>query len=82
MRRRNRSETHFHVHWSETDRFDWKAFGSREEANGSALSLVLPGESFSIEEFSSSCRVCKSKPVKRTKTGKRFAAPHVRRRAR
>jgi hypothetical protein len=82
MRRRNRSETHFHIHWSETDRFDWKSFASSDDAKGSALGLVLPGESFSIEEFSSNCRVCKSKPVKRTRTGKRFSAPRLRQGAR
>jgi hypothetical protein len=82
MPRRNRSDTHFHIHWSETDRFDWKAFVSHDEARESALSLVLPGESFSIDEFSSNCRVCGLKPVKRTKAGKRFSAPRLRRGAR
>lgn len=82
MRRRNRSETHFHIHWSETDRFDWKAFAGYGEAKESALSLVLPSETFSIDEFSSNCRICISKPAKRTKTSKRFSTTDVRRGAR
>jgi hypothetical protein len=44
MRRRNRSETHFHIHWSETDRFDWKSFATHDEARGTASSLVLPDD--------------------------------------
>jgi len=49
---------HFHIHWSEKERLDWERFDTRAEATRRALELALPGEMFSIQEFSATCPLC------------------------
>jgi hypothetical protein len=46
---------HYHIRWSGKTSLDWQRFGTREEANTEAAHLVLPGESFTIEECSEDC---------------------------
>jgi hypothetical protein len=48
-------KTHFHIHWTETDRLDWQSFNSRREALTRGLELAQPGEMFTIQEFSEPC---------------------------
>lgn len=48
---------HFHIRWSDS-KLDWEAFQTREEATESAKELVLPGETYIVEEFDGSCPRC------------------------
>jgi hypothetical protein len=48
---------HFHIRWSNS-KFDWQTFNTREEAEASAKELVLPDETYSIEQFDGDCPQC------------------------
>ena len=48
---------HFHIHWSDSG-LDWQVFATAEDAMNAARDLVLPGESFTIEEFGRACPRC------------------------
>jgi hypothetical protein len=50
--------SHFHIHWSTKDAPDWQRFKTHAEARFRALELVMPGESFTVEEHSGDCRAC------------------------
>jgi hypothetical protein len=46
-------DSHFHIHWLNTDRLDWQCFETQSEANASAApELALPSEIFKIVELS------------------------------
>jgi len=49
---------HFHIHWSDKANLDWARFPTRAEAEKNARQLVLPGESYTIEERDESCPEC------------------------
>lgn len=51
---------HFHIHWSTKDAPDWQKFSTHAEARFHALELIMPGESFTVEEHSGDCRACQS----------------------
>jgi len=53
--------THFHIHWTKTDRLDWQGFATRHDALSSALELAKRGEPFEIVEVSEPCRLCGAK---------------------
>jgi hypothetical protein len=46
---------HYHIRWAGKATLDWQQFGTREEAKAGAAHLVLPGESFTIEQCSEDC---------------------------
>jgi len=49
------SSLHYHIRWSGRATLDWQRFHTREEANVEAARLVLPDESFTIEECCEDC---------------------------
>jgi hypothetical protein len=51
--------THFHIRWS-NGKLDWQRFETQVEAESSANDLVLPEESFTLEQFDSECPVASS----------------------
>jgi hypothetical protein len=48
---------HFHICWSDS-KLDWQAFQTREEAITRAKELVLPDETYVIEELDGACPRC------------------------
>ena len=50
--------THFHIHWSGKESWDWERFASIPEAIARATELASPGEILTIEEASAECAVC------------------------
>jgi hypothetical protein len=48
---------HFHIRWSGSG-LDWQVFVTAKEAESAAQDLVLPGESFTVEEFGGNCPRC------------------------
>jgi hypothetical protein len=48
---------HYHIRWSNSE-LDWEPFCTREEAEVSALDLVLLDESYIIQEFDETCSEC------------------------
>ena len=50
---------HFHICWSDS-KLDWEAFPTREEGITRAKELVLPGETYVIEQFDGACPRCKT----------------------
>jgi len=48
---------HYHIRWSNSQ-LDWEAFCTQVEAEASALDLVLPDESYIIQEFDETCSEC------------------------
>jgi hypothetical protein len=52
------SASHFHIRWSTKDLLDWQRFRTRHEAIEFASELVLPGETYAVEEHSSACPIC------------------------
>lgn len=48
---------HYHIRWSNSE-LDWEPFGTREEAEASALNLVRPNENYTIQEFDETCSEC------------------------
>ena len=57
---------HFHIRWSNS-KFDWQIFNTREEAEEAAKELVLPEETYSIEQFDGDCPQCyRTKPPARS----------------
>jgi hypothetical protein len=55
--------THFHIHWSGKDSWDWECFDSILEAMARAAELAGPGETFTIEDASTDCLVCSPRVV-------------------
>jgi hypothetical protein len=51
--------SHFHIKWTEKNRFDWQRFDDPSSAAERASELVQPGETFSVEQFSDECTVCR-----------------------
>jgi hypothetical protein len=49
---------HYHIHWCEKASLDWAFFDTRAEAEKAARLLVLPGETYTIEEHDGSCPQC------------------------
>lgn len=52
-------KAHFHIRWG-SSQLDWERFNSRDKAKQRAQEIVRRGETYSIEEFDSSCEHCKS----------------------
>jgi len=52
------NRTHFHIRWRRTNRLDWEAFATSEEATARASELAHPGERFEIEQFDNLCLRC------------------------
>jgi len=50
--------SHFHIRWSSTSSLDWQRFQTRRDAILLADQLVRPGETYTVEEHSSSCPFC------------------------
>ena len=50
---------HYHIHWSNST-FDWQAFRTLEGARIEAERLVVPGETFTIDQFDDNCAHCKA----------------------
>jgi hypothetical protein len=50
---------HFHIRWRRTNRLDWEAFATSEEAKARASELAHPGEVFEIEGFDHLCVKCR-----------------------
>jgi hypothetical protein len=48
---------HFHIRWS-GEKLDWEAFNTQAEAERQAKELMLPGESFAVEQFDGDCPRC------------------------
>jgi hypothetical protein len=65
--------THFHIRWSKpaskTASLDWERFDTQEEAEASAKQLVLPGETYSIEELDRACPRCAAAESERLSRG-------------
>jgi hypothetical protein len=51
---------HYHIRWSKKigTNLDWECFITVEEATDAAKLLVLPGESYSIEQVDGDCPRC------------------------
>jgi hypothetical protein len=49
---------HYHIRWSEKAALDWACFDTRAEAEKSARQLVLPDETYTIEEYGATCPQC------------------------
>ncbi len=58
---------HFHIRWSGS-KLDWEVFKTHHEAEASAQQLVLPKETYSIEEFDGNCPRCgeRGRPLSRS----------------
>jgi hypothetical protein len=54
----NDGATHYHIHWTGKPTLDWACFPTRAEAEKNARQLVLPGETYTIEEHDESCPQC------------------------
>jgi hypothetical protein len=54
------SHEHFHIRWSAPlgSKLDWEAFTNKDDAEGRAVELVRPDESYTIEQFDGNCPVC------------------------
>jgi hypothetical protein len=48
---------HYHIRWSES-KLDWDIFDTPEEAEAAAKQLVLPNETYTIEQFDGDCPRC------------------------
>jgi hypothetical protein len=48
---------HYHIRWSNSE-LDWEPFCTQEEAEVSALDLVLLDESYIIQQFDEACSAC------------------------
>jgi hypothetical protein len=53
---------HYHIRWSRSG-LDWESFHTYAEAEVFAEELLLPGETFKIEEFGENCPRCKAEKV-------------------
>jgi hypothetical protein len=49
---------HYHIRWNEKAKLDWACFATRAEAEKDARRLVLPGETYTIEEHGERCPQC------------------------
>ena len=49
--------THYHIHWSK-GLLDWECFNLAAEAEAAAQMLVLPAETYRIEEYDEQCPEC------------------------
>lgn len=49
---------HFHIHWSGKGQ-DWERFNMRNEAEKRAAEIVLPGETYTIDEHGADCPQCR-----------------------
>jgi hypothetical protein len=49
---------HYHIRWTGKPVLDWACFATRAEAEKGARELVLPRETFTIEEHDESCAQC------------------------
>jgi hypothetical protein len=56
---KNGNGSHYHIHWTGKT-LDWERFDTSAEAEASARELMLPGETFTIEEHGESCPQCRS----------------------
>jgi hypothetical protein len=61
-------DLHYHIHWSHKTDLDWARFPTRAEAENNARQLVLPGETYTVEEQGEECPQC-------MKLMKRISAP-------
>jgi hypothetical protein len=52
------TKLHFHIRWSTRADLDWQAFDTIAEANSAAAFIVLPGETYVIEETGEACSRC------------------------
>jgi hypothetical protein len=55
--------THFHIHWTRKNIFDWEPFTTHTEAVERAQELAGPHELFSVEELSVQCPACGARAV-------------------
>jgi len=51
------ARTHYHIRWSGGS-LDWKPFATSQEAEECARQIVLPGESYTCEEYDDACPLC------------------------
>jgi hypothetical protein len=51
------SVIHYHIRWS-ASKLDWEIFKTPEEAEAAAKQLVLPKETYTIEQFDGGCPRC------------------------
>jgi hypothetical protein len=52
-----RRRTHYHIRWA-SGALDWQRFATTLEAEASAQQLVLPGETYTLEEYADDCSRC------------------------
>ena len=46
---------HIHIRWTGKEDLDWECFATHDEARERGIDLMLPGESFMIEEIYAKC---------------------------
>jgi hypothetical protein len=64
---------HFHIHWTRAheSKLDWDIFNTPEEAEAAAKQLVLPHETYVIEQFDGDCPRCNGARNSRVETQRR-----------
>jgi hypothetical protein len=55
---KNGNGSHYHIHWSGKPTLDWERFDTTADAEANARKLMLPGETYTIEEHGESCPRC------------------------
>jgi hypothetical protein len=72
----DRNTLHYHIRWSGRATLDWERFNTHKEAEARAKLLILPSETYTIEEHDRTCQRCQQamKPKSAPRISKKASA--------
>jgi hypothetical protein len=56
------TKLHYHIRWSTKPNLDWQPFDTAAEAETAATYMLLPDETFTVEEAGEMCSRCTDRP--------------------